>query len=84
MIPFGQGTKVISLISHNKLRWFLEDIGMEDTGVDVDKEDFGSSLIKLLDDTINSRDYSVRQEAALEKLRAQFLNNNRRIRGLLP
>ena len=83
MVPFGQGNKVISLISHDKLRWFLEDIGMEDTGVDVDNRDFGSSLIKLVNDTISSRDYSVRQKKALEKLRAQFLDNNRKIRELI-
>ena len=83
MIPFGQHTKVISLISHDKLRWFLEDIGMEDTGVDVSDEDFGHSLMKLVENTISSHDYSARQETALEKLRAQFLANNKNIRELI-
>lgn len=83
MIPFGQGRKVISLISHDKLRWFLEDINMEDIGVDVNEENLGSRLISLIDNTINSKDYSARQERAMDKLRNIYLENNRKIRELI-
>lgn len=34
MIPLGLGTKVVSIISHSKLKFFLEDISAESTGVD--------------------------------------------------
>ncbi|MFC1933573.1 polysaccharide pyruvyl transferase family protein, partial [Chloroflexota bacterium] len=83
MIPFGQGKKVISLISHDKLSWFLEDVNMEDTGVDVNDGDLVSRLISLIDDTINSKDYPARQERAMDKLRSMHLENNRKIRGLV-
>lgn len=36
MIPFGCGVPILSLISHDKLRWFLQDVGMESRGVEVD------------------------------------------------
>lgn len=35
MIPFGMGIPIYSLISHNKLFYFLEDIDMVECGVEV-------------------------------------------------
>jgi polysaccharide pyruvyl transferase WcaK-like protein len=35
MIPFGTGNGIISLISHDKLRWFLEDVGLESWGLEL-------------------------------------------------
>jgi hypothetical protein len=35
MIPFGLNTKIISLGSHNKLKWFLEDIDSLDWFVNL-------------------------------------------------
>lgn len=34
MIPFGLGCRIISLVSHDKLAWFLEDISLADHGVE--------------------------------------------------
>ena len=34
MIPMGLGTKVVSIISHNKLKYFLSDISADSTGVE--------------------------------------------------
>ena len=36
LIAFGCGTPTISLISHNKLKFFLEDIGKPEWGLEVD------------------------------------------------
>ncbi len=44
MIPFGFGNAIISLVSHNKMRWFLEDIGAENWGVEVLDPDFEMKL----------------------------------------
>jgi polysaccharide pyruvyl transferase WcaK-like protein len=44
LIAFGQGVPVISLVSHNKLRWFLEDVAMEDTGIEVYDHDFARAV----------------------------------------
>jgi hypothetical protein len=35
MIPFGLNGKIISLVSHDKLRYFLEDIHAPEWGVDL-------------------------------------------------
>lgn len=40
MIPFGVGCRIITLGTHNKMKWFLEDINMENDYVDL-TEDVG-------------------------------------------
>jgi len=35
LIPFGLRKRIISLITHDKLGWFLEDVGLASRGVDV-------------------------------------------------
>lgn len=47
MIPFGCGRPVLSLISHDKLRWFLEDIDATKWGLDVGDEDLADQLHAL-------------------------------------
>ena len=46
MIPFGCGTPVVSMISHDKLKWFLEDIGHPEWGVEVLDEQFEEKLLE--------------------------------------
>ena len=38
---------MVSIISHNKLAWFLEDIGHPEWGVDVTDADFENKLLNL-------------------------------------
>jgi polysaccharide pyruvyl transferase WcaK-like protein len=35
MIPMGLGVNVVSMISHDKLKYFLEDVDLEKTGIEV-------------------------------------------------
>lgn len=53
IIPFGRGISVLSLISHDKLRWFLEDANMGETGIEVSSSNLYEKVIdiseKLLD-----------------------------------
>jgi hypothetical protein len=44
MIPFGLGTPVLSLISHPKMRYFLEDIERPDWGFSVHDADLAGPL----------------------------------------
>jgi polysaccharide pyruvyl transferase WcaK-like protein len=37
MIPFGLGNSITSLITHDKLSWFLEDIGHPEWGIDINE-----------------------------------------------
>lgn len=47
MIPFGCGTPILSIISHDKMKWFLDDIGHPDWGIDVLDLDFEQKLMCL-------------------------------------
>lgn len=49
MIPFGCITPVLSIISHDKLKWFLEDINHLEWGVDVREDDFEANLNKTME-----------------------------------
>ncbi|MBE9166958.1 methyltransferase domain-containing protein [Pleurocapsales cyanobacterium LEGE 06147] len=49
MIPFGLECPIVSLISHNKLGFFLNDIGHNEWGIDISNNNFGSSLPEKLD-----------------------------------
>ncbi|MEU9447515.1 glycosyltransferase [Streptomyces sp. NPDC048277] len=44
MIPFGVGTPIISLISHPKMAYFLNDIERPEWGVSVHEKDLGDIL----------------------------------------
>lgn len=44
MIPFGCSTPICSIISHDKMQWFLDDIGHADWGADVKDADFEQKL----------------------------------------
>lgn len=51
MIPFGCLTPIVSIISHDKMQWFLDDIGHPNWGADVLDPDFEE---KLLDASIQA------------------------------
>lgn len=54
MIPFGCRTPIVSLISHPKLRYFLDDVDMNPYGVDVNEphlaEKVGALVSSMLDE----------------------------------
>lgn len=50
MIPFGCKSSILSIISHDKLQFFLDDIGKSDWGVELNDDNFE---IKLYDKAIN-------------------------------
>lgn len=45
MIPFGCNTPILSIISHDKMQWFLDDIQHPDWGVDVLNLQFEEELL---------------------------------------
>lgn len=49
MIPFGCGTPVLSIISHDKLQWFLEDIKHLEWGIDVRGDNFEANLNETME-----------------------------------
>lgn len=52
MIPFGIGVKIISLGTHDKMRWFLQDNNMEDCYLDLN-EKCGKIQDKILNIFLN-------------------------------
>ena len=46
LIPFGLRRSIISLVSHPKLYWFLQDIDAVDWAVDVNQENVEDALVE--------------------------------------
>lgn len=80
MIPFGVGTPVVSIISHNKLRYFLDDIGHPDWGVGADDPELGEKLTRLvLDIAADQTRYRGEVAAARDVLLQVVASANARI-----
>lgn len=63
MIPFGLNVPIMSLISHDKLRYFLEDMGIPEKGVDVRESEFEEVLYdKIKIELSHPTDFSVQHE----------------------
>ena len=48
MIPFGLGTPIFSIVTHDKLSFFLEDIDKSEWGEELFSENLKNNLFKLL------------------------------------
>lgn len=80
MIPFGCLTPTVSIISHDKLKWFLEDIGHEEWGVDVQEEQFEQKLLYCCEEMLTRPDEIRKQiEQAQEKLWKVTCDNLKKI-----
>ncbi len=47
MIPFGCGNAIFSIISHDKLGFFLDDIGHREWGADIFDADLGERIVEF-------------------------------------
>lgn len=61
MVPFGCLTPIVSIISHDKMQWFLDDINHPDWGVDVLNNDFENVLHKKVKDAYENYDERIFQ-----------------------
>lgn len=64
MIPFGLGRAIVSLVSHDKLRWFLEDVGHTEWGVEMDSPSLTQEVVSAV------RAYGENRETRHEQVRA--------------
>jgi polysaccharide pyruvyl transferase WcaK-like protein len=48
MIPFGFNKPIISLISHDKLQFFLNDIDFAEYGIDMNSSDIKTQFVEIL------------------------------------
>lgn len=56
LIPFGLNTPTLSIISHDKLRWFLEDINHLEYGIDINEEYFEEKLLEKVNYILANRE----------------------------
>ncbi|WP_407316896.1 glycosyltransferase [Isoptericola halotolerans] len=56
MIPFGVGTPIVSLVSHPKLRYFLEDVEHPEWGLSIHEPDLAERLTELVRDVLGDQE----------------------------
>jgi polysaccharide pyruvyl transferase WcaK-like protein len=66
MIPFGLGTPILSLVSHPKLRFFLEDVRRPEWGFDVHDPGLDGALAERTLDVLARQDDYRRDVAELQ------------------
>ena len=82
MIPFSVGCKILSPVSHDKLKWFLKDLGLENFGIEEYDKYLSSKLIKQFE-LQNKLDWKTVHSALIQYIR--FINdkNTREIMSLI-
>lgn len=84
MIPFGQGCPIISLVSHPKLGYFLNDINMNECGVDLHSSTLIADLEHSIRAVIENIDYyRFKIETERQRLWAVTKNNMHSVRSAL-
>ena len=84
MIPFGCGGAILSLISHNKMRWFLDDIRCPDLGVEIESPTLYDDLLHRCETILGDMDNVTRRlDAARENLWEVTSNNMNEIKRAL-
>ncbi|MFD3271568.1 methyltransferase domain-containing protein [Paenibacillus dendritiformis] len=48
MIPFGLGKPILSIVSHDKLQFFLDDINHPEWGIDVKSNELGEQIYNFI------------------------------------
>lgn len=61
MIPFGCNTPILSIVSHDKLQWFIDDINHSEWGVDVLDPNFEENLLSKATAMYNTSDSLVKE-----------------------
>jgi hypothetical protein len=73
MIPFGVGTPIVSLISHPKMAYFLDDIRHPEWGVSVDDPQLTERLVGLTDSILENE----------TEVRAAVSQASQRLKGII-
>ena len=67
MIPFALGCRIVSLVSHDKLAWFLEDVGLPDYGVEESDPELPAKVLEKVFQ-LGRDDYRERRIAAMGEI----------------
>lgn len=76
MIPFGCGTPILSIISHDKMQWFLNDISKPEWGVDVNDPEFEAKLMEKSIRLYDESQTGMREIAEQQEKLWQITGNN--------
>ena len=82
MIPFGLGRPIFSLISHDKLRFFLEDIGHPEYGCEIEEEGLGNKILRMTS-AFDEDKLTNEIQIAQDTLWKVTLDNASRVRSIL-
>lgn len=55
MIPFGCRVPILSLISHNKMKYFLEDIDKNDWGIEIQSDNLKEQIIEKAESLLRAK-----------------------------
>ena len=85
MIPFGVGTKIISLGTHPKLKSFLEDVDALDWYIDLNNDKhIAKNILKLFNDIIENEDEVLKKIYVSQNYLYHItINNLKRIKATL-
>lgn len=67
MIPLACGCRILSPISHDKNKWFLEDIGLEEFGIEESDPNLGEKLIEKYE-VLQAMDWNRVQSDIINKI----------------
>jgi polysaccharide pyruvyl transferase WcaK-like protein len=89
MIPFGLRRPIMSIISHDKMRFLLDDVGRPAWGVEVDAPDLAEHLAAALEaveaDRVAVRsDVAAAQQAVWDETKANLRAIGRKLLGIEP
>lgn len=77
MIPMGLGVSVVSIISHDKLKYFLEDILIPETGIEANE----ITVDRLIEKFNISKNTDFKR--AIDKIKLNILNEVKDIRKII-
>lgn len=74
LIPFSVGCKTIVPISHDKLKWFFEDVDMSEYGIEEDDPDLSEKIITLVKD-FDEEKWNEQHKKAMNLIKTTNQNN---------
>lgn len=83
MIPFGLRVPIVSVVSHDKMQWFLDDIQHPEWGADVQKPNFRQELERAMRHVSTSEEIRDQIRSAQERLWGVTTANLERIKAAL-
>lgn len=84
MIPFGCGRSIFSLISHDKMRFFLEDIEQPGWGVEVSDIDLEAKIVQFVEEfPVNEAEFEEKIRLKQDQFWAVTQSNMKTIHGHL-